>query len=98
MNTSKLYDAPIWSTSTSRFVRKNGVRPAANDFDADWQKRTVTPTTMFYSMKRASGYFLSSRYLFGIAGRALTHNCPINPLQRYSATIYSGSKMNLLCN
>ena len=38
MNTSKLYDAPIWSTSTILIVRKKGVRPAVNDFVTDWSK------------------------------------------------------------
>lgn len=60
MNTSKLYDAPIWSTSTILIVRKNGVRPAVNDFVTDWPKRTVTPTMLlFYSMKTSVGILSS---------------------------------------
>ena len=47
MNTSKLYDAPIWSTSTILIVRKNGVRPTVNDFVTDWSKTNSYTNNVF---------------------------------------------------
>ena len=81
-------------------VRKNGVRPAVNDFVTNWSKTnsyTNNVIVLFHENERWDTFYPPDTELVLLVVRQLI-TCPINPLQRYSAAIYSSSKMNLLCN